>query len=271
MMYDFLDGGNFMNKNIFYLTALLFVFGCSNQSSEPEVMEAEVETVLLEYMWCDFGPNTSEESLDELAADFNEVTKNSDHPVESAWGYFPAFETDAYDAIWLNVWSDEDQRNAGWKDWAADSQEDFEAKHNDTLNCREDRIFQFTGTAGMTPRVQWTAEPPFKADFYFCTFKGENGMDELMPIMADYDAWVEGTEEDSMWYVWHDPLFDTSNASGSVQDGYDYAIGFYWQNAEERDAGYSNYGETDFESRFNEIESCETLEFDGYPIVQPSS
>ena len=36
-----------MNKNIFYLTALLFVFGCSNQSSEPEVMEAEVETVLL--------------------------------------------------------------------------------------------------------------------------------------------------------------------------------------------------------------------------------
>ena len=119
-----------MNKNIFYLTALLFVFGCSNQSSEPEVMEAEVETVLLEYMWCDFGPNTSEESLDELVADFDEVTKNSDHPVESAWGYFPTFDTDAYDAIWLNVWSDEDQRNAGWKDWAADSQEDFAYSRN---------------------------------------------------------------------------------------------------------------------------------------------
>ena len=92
-----------------------------------------------------------------------------------------------------------------------------------------------------------------------------------MPIMADYDAWVEGTEKDSMWYVWHDPLFDTSNASGSVQDGYDYAVGFYWQNAAERDTGYSNYSETDFGSRFNEIESCETLEFEGYPIVQPSS
>ena len=45
-----------MNKNIFYLTALLFIFGCSNQSSEPEAMEAEVETVLLEYMWCDLAP-----------------------------------------------------------------------------------------------------------------------------------------------------------------------------------------------------------------------
>ena len=123
----------------------------------------------------------------------------------------------------------------------------------------------------MTPRVEWTAEPPFNADFYFCTFKGENGMDELMPIMADYDAWVDGTDEDSMWYIWHDPLFDTSNASGSVEDGYDYAIGFYWQNSAEREAGYSNYGETDFQSRFDEIESCETLTFEGYPIVQPSS
>ena len=132
-----------MNKNIFYLTALLFVFGCSNQDSEPEAMEtAGTQSVLLEYMWCDFGPNTSGESLDKMVADFNEVTANSDHPVESAWGYFPTFETDAYDAIWLNVWSDEDQRNAGWRDWAADNQEDFEAKHNDTLNCREDRIFQ---------------------------------------------------------------------------------------------------------------------------------
>ena len=36
-----------MNKNIFYLTALLFVFGCSNQSSETENAEsAEVESVL---------------------------------------------------------------------------------------------------------------------------------------------------------------------------------------------------------------------------------
>ena len=61
-----------MNKNIFYLTALLFVFGCSNQSSETETAEsAEVESVLLEYMWCDYGPNTSPETLNALRADFN--------------------------------------------------------------------------------------------------------------------------------------------------------------------------------------------------------
>ena len=260
-----------MNKNIFYLTALLFVFGCSNQSSEPEVMEAEVETVLLEYMWCDFGPNTSEESLDALVADFNVVTQNSDHPVESAWAYVPTFETDNYDAIWLNVWSDENERNAGWKDWAADSQSDFEAKHNDTLNCREDRIFQFAGSAGMSPGVEWSDEPPFNADFHFCTFKGENGKEELMPVMADFDAWVQGREKDSMWYAWHDPLFDTSNSNGSVQNGYDYAIAFYWQNNDEREAGYGDYATTDLQSGFDEIETCEILAFEGYPIVQPSS
>ncbi len=261
-----------MNKNIFYLTALLFAFSCSNQNSEPEEMEtAAVDSLLLEYMWCDFGPNTSEESLNNLVADFNEVTENSDHPVVSAWAYVPTFETEAYDAIWLNVWSDEDERNAGWTDWAVNVQEDFEAEHNDTLNCREDRMFQFTGTAGMTPRVEWTDEPPFNADYQFCTFKDENGMDELAPIMESFDAWIAGTEPDTMWYVWHDPLFDTSNASGSVQDGYDYAIGFYWQNNAEREAGYSSYGETDLQSRFDEIESCEALTFEGYPIVQSSS
>jgi len=56
-----------MNKNIFYLTALLFIFGCSNQDSETEAMETAVtQSLLLEYMWCDFGPNTSGESLDKL-------------------------------------------------------------------------------------------------------------------------------------------------------------------------------------------------------------
>ena len=77
-----------MNKNIFYLTALLFVFGCSNQSSETETAQSpEVESVLLEYMWCDYGPNTSPETLNALRADFNEVTKNSDHPVVSCLLY----------------------------------------------------------------------------------------------------------------------------------------------------------------------------------------
>ena len=112
----------------------------------------------------------------------------------------------------LNVWSDEDSRNAGWEDWLANSAEDFEAAHNDTLDCQEDRVFHFTGTAGMTPSVEWTDEPPFNADYHFCTFAdGENGIDELRPVMANFDAWVDGREKDSMWYVWHDPLFDTSN------------------------------------------------------------
>ena len=45
----------------------------------------------------------------------------------------------------------------------------------------------------------------------FVLLQGENGKDELMPVMANFDAWVDGREKDSMWYVWHDPLFDTSN------------------------------------------------------------
>ena len=62
----------------------------------------------------------------------------------------------------------------------------------------------------MTPGVEWSDEPPFNADYHFCTFADGNGFDELRPVMANFDAWVDGREKDSMWYVWHDPLFDTS-------------------------------------------------------------
>ncbi len=261
-----------MKKNIFYVVVLLFIASCSNQTSKSEMAtSSEPESVLLEYMWCNFGPNTSEEALNELVADFNEVTKNSDHPVESAWAYVPSFETDNYDAVWLNVWSDEEERNAGWTDWANDSAADFEAKHNDTLDCQEERLFQFTGTAGMTPGIEWSDEPPFNADFHFCTFNDGKGFDELNRVMKRFDGWVAGREKDSMWYVWHDPLFDTTNINGSVNNGYDYMIGFYWQNNAEREAGYAAYSETNLQSRFDEIESCQVLDFEGYPIVQPSS
>jgi len=66
-------------------------------------------------------------------------------------------------------------------------------------------------------------------------------------------------------------LFDTSNSNGSVQNGYDYAIAFYWQNNDEREAGYGDYATTDLQSGFDKIETCEILAFEGYPIVQPSS
>jgi hypothetical protein len=261
-----------MKKNIFYLTALLFVFGCSNESDVSEPAEvAEPQTVLAEYMWCDFGPNTSPETLDALAADFREITENSENKVVSAWGYIPSFETDLYDAVWLNVWASAEEREAGWADWLANNAEDFEAKHNDTLNCQEDRVFQFNAVAGMQPGVEWSDEPPFNADYHFCTYNEGNGDAELEPIMASFDSWVAGREKDSMWYAWHKPLFDTSNINGSVVNGYDYMIAFYWQNNDEREAGYSAYGETDLQSQFDSIESCEIRAFEGYPIVEPSS
>ena len=111
---------------IFYL---LIMTGCTEKAAEVAEVEpvAEPETAeemaLFEYMWCDFGPGTTEEAMAELTAEFNEITSGSTHKVSSAWGYIPSFETDLYDAIWLNVWADEETRNAGWAEWQENSAE----------------------------------------------------------------------------------------------------------------------------------------------------
>ena len=82
---------------------------------------------------------------------------------------------------------------------------------------------------------------PFNADYHFCTFADGNGFDELRPIMAILMPGLM-VEKDSMWYVWHDP-FLIPQAEGSVDSGYDYMIGFYWQNNDEREAGYAAYAD----------------------------
>ena len=109
-----------------------------------------------------------------LTADFNEIVSSSEYKVSSAWGYIPSFETDLYDAIWLNVWSDEKTRDMGWKEWGENSADAFQAKYDSVLACNEEKIFHFSGTIGREAG-EWTAEPPFQAQFDFCNFN--EGMD----------------------------------------------------------------------------------------------
>ncbi len=79
--------------------------------------------------------------------------------------------------------------------------------------------------------------------------------DQALEVHKDYQQTVNNWE----YYI------------RSYNGGYDYMIGFYWQNNDEREAGYAAYAETDLQSQFDEIESCQIVEFEGYPIVQPSS
>ena len=153
-----------------------------------------MQPMLLEYMWCDFGSDTSEESMAALTAEFNEIVSASEHKASSAWGYIPSFETNLYDAIWLNVWTDEETRNLGWKEWSENNAEAFQAKYDSVLSCREDKVFHFTGTPGTEPG-DWTAEPPFQAEFSFCTYNEGMSSDNLNAALSKFNSWIDAAAE----------------------------------------------------------------------------
>jgi hypothetical protein len=125
---------------------LLIMTGCAEKAAEVAEIEpiadseTAAETVLLEYMWCDFGPGTTEEAMAALTAEFNEIVSDSEHKAISAWGYIPQFEIDLYDAIWLNVWADEETRDLGWQEWGENRAEAFQAKYDSVLNCDETNL-----------------------------------------------------------------------------------------------------------------------------------
>ena len=70
-----------MKKLIGIMFYFLILTGCADKAEEVAMIEevsepASEETMqpmLLEYMWCDFGSDTSEESMAALTADFNEI------------------------------------------------------------------------------------------------------------------------------------------------------------------------------------------------------
>ena len=68
-----------------------------------------------------------------------------------------------------------------------------------------------------------------------------------------------------------DPLFDTATAGGTVGE-YDYLMGGYWQNMEDKESGMANWEATNngLQDEFDSIVACQQLSMDGYPIVMPA-
>ena len=79
-----------MKKLIGIMFYFLILTGCADKAEEVAMIEevsepASEETMqpmLLEYMWCDFGPETTEESMAALTADFNEIVSSSEYKVK---------------------------------------------------------------------------------------------------------------------------------------------------------------------------------------------
>ena len=64
-------------------------------------------------MYCDFGPDMSEESWSSMKVAWLEINGGDESPINAVFTLVPLEETDRYDGIWATIFSDNEVREAG--------------------------------------------------------------------------------------------------------------------------------------------------------------
>ena len=65
-------------------------------------------------MYCDFGPDMSEESWSSMKVAWLEINGGDESPINAVFTLVPLEETDRYDGVWATIFSDNEVREAGW-------------------------------------------------------------------------------------------------------------------------------------------------------------
>tara|TARA_B110000908_G_scaffold160772_1_gene204335 strand:- start:149 stop:952 length:804 start_codon:yes stop_codon:yes gene_type:complete len=252
--------------------------GCAKEEVSVKVVEEQAANspeMLVEYMWCKAGPDYSAETFAALAADWNELNDTSMHKAVGAFGLVPKAESPNFDSIWTNVWTSQEARDAGWKDWLANDAADFGAKHDATLVCNPERVFLFAVSSVVNPDVEydWTGTIP--AMYSFCKLNEGKTQADAAAATGMFIDWVAAgraaTGPNGLMVNSLTPLFDPETTEGAAA-GIDGYRSVFWANAAEREAGMAAWlAEGNIAREAGEAAmSCDDYDFDLYPIKEIS-
>ena len=88
----------FKNKILGFLLAPFLAYSCS-ENSEVNLSDSAINTGYVEYLFCDFGPDMSQESFSEMLVEWNEILDGLETAVPMSVGLVPRTETDLYDGM----------------------------------------------------------------------------------------------------------------------------------------------------------------------------
>ena len=71
----------FKNKILGIFLASLLVYSCSESTQEVDLSDSAINTGYVEYLFCDFGPDMSQESFSELLVEWNEILDGLEYAV----------------------------------------------------------------------------------------------------------------------------------------------------------------------------------------------
>ena len=75
------------------------------------------ESSVIEFMYCDFGPKMSEECWSSMKVAWLEINGGDESSINAVFILVPLEETDRYDGIRANIFSDNEARKVGWASW----------------------------------------------------------------------------------------------------------------------------------------------------------
>lgn len=253
--------------------------GCAQDSADVQVAVAAPEPAaqpaapswsVVEYMWCDQGPDFSPENYAKLTAAWNAINDQDPTPAAGAFTIAPKVENELYDGMWANMWQSEADRDAGWAEWNENNAAAFSAEFDSTMVCHPDKRFLFQTTQATAPTHMWDGTQ-FEASYNFCSFKEGKTTEDGAVAQASFAEWIadqrtQGRGAKYMSFVYQ-PMFDPATTESSVGD-YQFVRADYWANAEEKSADMAAWMAEGNAARelSDDIYDCQGFDFDLYPI-----
>lgn len=273
-----------MKRVLFYIFLMPIIMACSppaddaseapqvEKTAVPEATEIEITAAApdapepaayYEFLWCKFGENYSDENRDAYFADFNAIVDSMTERGLGSFGYRPRdWESEDFDALWVNRWPDKETSEQGWAEWrTAGGNEKLQADHPDVLMCGQEygtNVFGYTTYIPKDIPAAFSVDnPPYHADNLFCTFNEGKKREDMRAYLRDHympflDRYTAENPDNSYWFAIGVPDFEPME---------NYPQDFNWinyfTNAEEAAAGIANYEkETDLQNQMGEIVTC---------------
>ena len=89
-------GNMFKTKILGFFLVLFLAYSCSESEQEVELSDSAINTGYVEYLFCDFGPDMSQESFSEMLVEWNEILDGLETAVPMSVGLVPRTETELY-------------------------------------------------------------------------------------------------------------------------------------------------------------------------------
>ncbi len=290
-----------MKRLIMMIAVSWLIAACAQEKSEETVSnpaEAKTNPVAVveapndlpppqpdgyyEYLYCQNGPNFSQENFRSMVTDWNTMIDSQESQPTAAFGYIPrGWENENFDGLWVLRWADRAAMEEGWAAYAAnDSQAKLDEMHPGLMTC---------GATAGTDRFGWTVYVPREAPDSFdprqspyyltnqlCSFnEGQSGRDLRQVVEGKFlpavEATVAANPDSSYWFRIEARDFEPSEGTQIDTNWVNF-----WQTAEEGQASAQTFQDSEegkaIQTAFDAVSTCQdTQAWDGWLLREPAA